>query len=279
MSHRRGLLDPTPDAPAPWTTTLAVSLVLHLACFGVALGLPRLMSRGPQGPPVYVVDLVSLPAGVPTPAAPPPGGGAPKTQPPAPPKPEKAIPDREARKPDTKKKPPEKKKEEPARKPEAKPTPTKPAPDKAAAQTPPAPESAPPDAAAPQGSRGAGPAGGPGAPGATGAPGGGAGGAGMGQADAYTFYFARLRQTIEANWAKPIYPPMETVRPVLTATVRLTLTSSGRVTSLELVAPSGYEALDASVLRAIQDAQPFPPFPSELGSGPQTVQFAFDLNK
>ncbi len=55
--------------------------------------------------------------------------------------------------------------------------------------------------------------------------------------------------------------------------------SSGRVTSLELVAPSGYEALDASVLRAIQDAQPFPPFPSELGSGPQTVQFAFDLNK
>jgi TonB family protein len=277
VSHRRGLLDPTPDAAAPWTTTLVVSLVLHLLCFGVALGLPHLMGRGPQGPPVYVVDLVSLPAGVPTPAAPLPGGGAPKAPPP-PPKPEKAIPipDREARKPDPKKKPPEKK-EEPARKPEAKPTPTKPAPDKAA-QTPPAAPGAPADAAAP-GSRGTGPAGGPGAPGGTGAPGGGAGGSGMGQADAYTFYFARLRQTIETNWAKPLYPQTETLRSVLTATVRLTVTSSGRVTSLELVAPSGYEALDASVLRAIQDAQPFPPFPSELGSGAQTVQFAFDLSR
>ena len=38
-----------------------LSLALHVAGFGLAIALPRLLPRGAQGPPVYVVDLVAPP--------------------------------------------------------------------------------------------------------------------------------------------------------------------------------------------------------------------------
>ena len=55
------------------------------------------------------------------------------------------------------------------------------------------------------------------------------------------------------------------------------VTPSGRVTGLDVVVPSGYEAMDRSILRAVQDAQPFPPFPLELGRDSLTVKIDFVL--
>ena len=42
-----------------------LSFVLHVVGFGGAIGLPRLLPRESPGTPVYVVDLVSLPAPAP----------------------------------------------------------------------------------------------------------------------------------------------------------------------------------------------------------------------
>ena len=74
-------------------------------------------------------------------------------------------------------------------------------------------------------------------------------------------------------WKRPIYPPAESSRRTFTTTFRLTLTSSGRVADVRVLIPSGYEAMDRSVLAAVNEAM-FPPFPSSLGypSLPFTVE-------
>jgi TonB family protein len=69
---------------------------------------------------------------------------------------------------------------------------------------------------------------------------------------------------VYAAWRKPIYPPGET-RPGLNATFLLTLASSGRVSNVALQTSSGYDAVDRSLMMAIQDAI-FPPLPQGLGT-------------
>ncbi|MEK7283525.1 MAG: energy transducer TonB, partial [Acidobacteriota bacterium] len=56
----------------------------------------------------------------------------------------------------------------------------------------------------------------------------------------------------------------ETSRRAFTTQFRLTLTSSGRVADVQVLIPSGYEAMDRSVLAAVHEAM-FPPFPPSLG--------------
>ena len=250
----------------PWGLTLFLSVLLHVAGVGVALALPRLLSRPGSGAPVYVVDLVALPAGSPAlPAAP---AASPSRKESAPPKPEKpvAIPDRKARKPEPKKTPEPKKID--------KPDPRKEEPRPAASPSPKGPAA---EGAAETQGRKEGPSGATSGAGAPGLRGGGAGGTGTEQADAATFYGNLLRQRIEGAWNKPIYPPAWTSREDPKASVRIGLTSSGRVTATELVAASGYDAMDRSILRAVQDAQPFPPFPYQLGRDSLTVTIDFVL--
>lgn len=251
---------------------VTLSAILHVAGFGAAVFLPRLIPRGPGGPPVYVVDLVALPVG-PTTSLPPSGGGAAQGQPPppAPAKPEKAIPLPErGRKPEPK---------APDKKPQAKatPAPSKTAPPSKEKPAPPKDKPAeniatPPAAGGSPGTAGTGVGGA-----TTGPAGGGLGGTGSGQADAATFYGNLLRQRIEGAWIRPLYPSNWPTQQPPTATVRITLTSSGRVTSFTLVAPSGDEAMDQSIMRAVQDAQPFPPFPPQLGRDVLSVSIDFVL--
>ncbi len=264
MSPGPGPRDVEGEISGRWGTTIFLSLVLHLAGFGLAVALPRLLPRGAQGPPVYVVDLVSLPAsGAPT------GGAAPPAHAPVaapskkkaitpPPKPEKTLklPERGAKLNATKKKPIA----------EPKPTATLAAP----ADATPVDGDAARDAAgtaAKGGAKGT----------AAGVGTGGGAGSGTGSGDETQFYFSVLYRRIENAWQKPIYPPNEASRRVLSATVRLTVSSSGRVIRLELVTPSGYDALDRSVQSAVQGAQPFPFFPDSLTVDSLTVQYAFDL--
>jgi len=253
MRQRLDAADLGPPA-LPWGTTLALSMALHLLGFTLIVGLPRLLPR-PAFTPVYVVDLVSLPGGPPAASPPPAAAAAPQpAAPPAPRKEEKAITIPEPRKnrPEPRKTPALHKT------PEAKPSP---APIPPAAGT-----AAEPD-------RPATPARDSGVPGGAGAAAGGFGGAGAAAADAMTFYASLVRRNIENSWKKPIYPPAETSRRAFTTQIRLTLTSSGRVADMRVLIPSGYEAMDRSVLAAVNEAM-FPPFPSSLGyaSLPFTVE-------
>jgi TonB family protein len=264
----------TPDTR--WSPLIALSIALHLIGFGLVIGLPRLLPRGPNGPPIYVVDLVSLPAG-PLTASPPAGGAARRAEPP-PPKPEKAIklPDKKAEPRQPAPKPTPRPTPEPKH-PSATPTPIPARPTPRPSATPPAPASETASEAGASGASSTGAA--AGLPGTGSAADGGAGGTGQGagQADATTFYANLLKTRIENAWNKPIFPPAWTSSEAPTAAVRIGLSSSGRVTGLELVSSSGYDAMDRSITRAVQDAQPFPPFPFQLGRETLTVTITFTL--
>jgi TonB family protein len=241
---------------------VVLSLAIHLTGFGLALGLPRWLPRRAAGPAVYVVDLVSLPAG-PAMASPDPAPAAPAPPKPAPPKAEKPIklPGKAA--PKT---PPRNKTKQPE--PEEKPEPETKKPEPVAA--------APEKPASTGGAVAGGATAGGTTPGAAGIPGGtgaGAGGTG-GRADEYTFYLSLVERKIKGAWRRP--PPNPLLSGKREAKVRLTVTGSGRVTASDLAAPSGYDPLDRSALRAVQDAQPFPPFPYQIGVPSLTVDVVFD---
>ena len=266
-----------------------LSLVLHVVGFALIVGVPRLLARTPQAAPIYVVDLVSMPGGGPAG----PQGGAPA----APPPPAKESKPLEKPAEKTPPKPVEKKPAE--KKP---PAPKKPAekaiviPDKdakkAAAKTPVKPAPAPEPAAASNETASnedskAGAADGsasgkamnPDKPVAVGAggQGAGAGGGGTGSGlggDEYNFYLALLDKSIRGAWKRPLYKGTQ----VFSAMVRLRVSRSGRVLKLDLVQKSGLDAHDQSVLRAVSDAEPFPPFPSALNLDSIDVQFLFELN-
>jgi len=253
----------------PWTTTVILSLALHVSGLLVAFGLPRLLPR-PALAPVYVVDLVSLPGG-PAAASLPPAAPSEPAKPSLPPVPkqEKAI-----QLPDRNKKP------EPKKTPVPKSTPAKPKPTatpKAAApeSTPKAASNSESQQAAPQATPAHG-ASMSGVSGGSGSQGGGFGGSGAAQADLIQIYGNIIQRGVYGAWRKPIYPPGET-RPALNATFLLTLASSGRVSHMALQTSSGYDAVDRSFMMAIQDAV-FPPLPQGLGTS-FTFQIEFTFTR
>ncbi|HKQ98960.1 MAG TPA: energy transducer TonB, partial [Candidatus Polarisedimenticolia bacterium] len=95
-----------------------------------------------------------------------------------------------------------------------------------------------------------------------------------GGGDESQFYFALLKRAIERAWHRPVYTGSDTK----SATVSLSLSRTGRVLRLELSKPSGYEPFDRTLLRAVRDAEPFPPFPVSLTVDSLAVQIVFDLH-
>jgi colicin import membrane protein len=258
-----------------------VSVVLHVLAFVFVVGVPRLLSSGPSGNKVYVVDLVGLP-GNPAPAAPaapaaaapppPPVPEPPKPAPVKPPETPKAevkkeppkkappkpvvLPDKDAAKKTTKvpEKVPEKKAPEPEPKaiaPPAKDDAGDAEGEEEAAAGPATPAPAPPATTKP----GAAPAGEPGGTGT-----GGSGGSGTGGGDELDFYLTLLKRRIETAWKRPV----STSREMRSAVVFIELSSTGGLLRLELKTPSGYAPFDRSIIQAVRDAVPFPPFPSGL---------------
>ncbi len=246
----------------PWSGWVTVSFIIHVAGFGLAIGLPRLLPHSAGPPSVYVVDLVSLPVSVA--GAPPPGGSvAPAAPAPVPSKPEKTIkiPEPAAKKTQPKK---------PPGKPATTPSPA-PKPEAAAAKT---PAEAGTVATTTPGQATGTVAGGSGPP--ADRPG-VAGGTGSGGTDARTFYYSLLDRKIRGAWKKPLDPENLAARSNLACLVTLSLSSSGRVLALDLERTSGFEPLDRSALRAVQDAEPFPPFPYQLGVSTLTIKLEFVL--
>jgi protein TonB len=251
-----------------------VSIVLHALFFLCAVGLPRMLSSGASGNKVYVVDLVTLP-GNSAPAAPAPAAATPEPPKPAPVKPPEVKKAPEVKKEAVKKAPPKPipipekntapKKETlktppPKEEPKPVPVPEKEKEDAKGNDEETAEETAaatPSTATQPSGTSSR-PAGVP-TPGTTGTGAGGTG-TGAGSGDEYDFYIAMLKKRIEAAWKRPV----STSREVRTAAVSFELSPTGRLLKLELRNPSGYVPFDRSIMQAVKDAEPFPPFPLAL---------------
>jgi len=73
----------------------------------------------------------------------------------------------------------------------------------------------------------------------------------------------RIRSRVERRKARP-----RGAHDTGTATVRLSVTGTGQLAGLSLVASSGSAALDAAALAAVQRAGRFPSAPDALGPGP-----------
>jgi TonB family protein len=276
---------PEPQPSILGRPMVVLSLVLHVAAFVAAVGLPRVLSLGHTPATVYTVDLVTLP-GLPAasaapaaaaPAAPtPPAAATQKATPPPPPVKKPAVkpivlPDKNIKKPakpEPKTSKPEPKKPE-ARKPP--PEDTKEEENNAAedqkTQEPKQPEH--PASSPPQTSQQ-----GTGAPqGTTGGAGVGTAGNGTGSGDDYDFYIALISRKIKAAWKRPVSTGSET----RIAIVRFELSPTGRVVNLELATPSGFAPLDRSVVQAVHDAEPFPSIPSSLKLDRLKLPIQFEL--
>ena len=267
------------------------SVILHVLAFVFALGVPRLLSSGASGNKVYVVDLVSLP-GSPAAAPAPPAAAPPAPEPPKPPAeapetkkpvikepPKKVVkpivlPDKNLPKKPTKTpvKPPEKKAPEPEKKPaEPEKDATDESPDEAAAEeqaadAAPQTQTASTAPAKPGTIPGTVPGTGTGA-------GGPGGGSGTGGGDELSFYYALVKKRIETVWKRPV----STAREVRTAAVYIELSPTGRLLKLELKTPSGFAPFDRSIIQAVRDAEPFPPFPLALKMDRLTPTLEFEL--
>ncbi|MEE8483464.1 MAG: TonB family protein [Nitrospinota bacterium] len=76
---------------------------------------------------------------------------------------------------------------------------------------------------------------------------------------AYFAYFKKIRQAVEKEW----YYPDEAILNGISgqSLLRFTLSSDGNLEGIKVVSTSGEKVLDAASIRAIEDAQPFQPFP------------------
>jgi colicin import membrane protein len=275
---------PEPQPSILGRPMVVLSLVLHVAGFVAAVGLPRILSFGHTPATVYTVDLVTLPglpAPSPAPAAAAPAAQAPpaaatqKATPPPPPvkkpavkpiilpdknvkkpaKPEPKTTKPEPKKPEVKKPEPEKPEEQDNNNAEEQPDEAK-QPEHPAAS---APQTSQPGTGAPQGT--------------TGGAGTGTAGTGTGSGDEYDFYIALISKKIKTAWKRPVSTGSET----RTAIVRFELSPTGRVLNLELATPSGFAPLDRSVVQAVHDAEPFPPIPPSLKLDRLKLPIQFEL--
>ncbi len=109
---------------------------------------------------------------------------------------------------------------------------------------------------------GKGPAGGGG--GSGGGFGGGQGvsiGSGTGEGNVNSWYIRQVEQRVGQNWLQTsLGDPSAQVQTVASFVV----TSSGRITDIEIEKESGIRSIDLAVMRAIQASNPFPPLPGEF---------------
>jgi TonB family protein len=92
----------------------------------------------------------------------------------------------------------------------------------------------------------------------------------------FSGYAAQVRDIVARNWrTNDVNPNLQTAPPVIAT---FDLMRDGSVRNVQIVQRSGTPALDASVLRAIQDSQ-LPPFPPELDKNSAKVEFTFELKR
>jgi TonB family protein len=90
-------------------------------------------------------------------------------------------------------------------------------------------------------------------------------------------YAAQIQQLVAQHWRTGDVDPRLQIAPVVIATYDLL--GDGSVRNVRLLQTSGISTLDYSVQRAIADASPFPPIPSNCGKDSAKVEFTFELKR
>jgi protein TonB len=90
----------------------------------------------------------------------------------------------------------------------------------------------------------------------------------------FAWYRASVTAALFSNWRRPI---LSGLTEPLEASVGFEVLRDGTVVNLRLESPSGVPSLDRSALRAITDASPLPPLPSQWREARLSALFVFRL--
>jgi TonB family protein len=93
----------------------------------------------------------------------------------------------------------------------------------------------------------------------------------------YAYYIETLRGKISSSWYSALVSPG--LRGKHVAGVYFKILRNGRISDLELESKSGNNSLDLSALRAVENAAPFPPLPSDYPYSYLAVHFEFAWEK
>lgn len=109
----------------------------------------------------------------------------------------------------------------------------------------------------------------------------GSGGVGIGPGGAFGtrfgYYRDLLEQMVARKWkTTDVDPRLQTAPPVI---VTFTIRRNGAASDVRLEQPSGNRALDDSAMRAIYEAQPFPPLPAGYEKNDARIEFWFQLRR
>ena len=93
--------------------------------------------------------------------------------------------------------------------------------------------------------------------------------------DRFGAYGNLVRNAIALHWNRSDVRALPTQR----ATVKFTISRNGSVSAVEISQPSGSFLLDTSAKRAVLDASPLPPLPSQFEGNQATVELVFQMNQ
>ena len=97
------------------------------------------------------------------------------------------------------------------------------------------------------------------------------------QSSPYAYYFETLRNKISSSWYSSLISPG--LRGKFISTVYFKIYRDGSIRDLKLEKSSGIESLDLSALRAVENAHPFSPLPSDFPYQYLIVHFDFEWEK
>ncbi len=93
----------------------------------------------------------------------------------------------------------------------------------------------------------------------------------------YAYYIDALKGKISSSWYNSLVTPG--LRGKFVAIAYFEIQRNGKVSGLKLEKESGIETIDLSALRAVENASPFPPLPSDFPSSYLAVHFKFEWEK
>ncbi len=101
-------------------------------------------------------------------------------------------------------------------------------------------------------------------------------GSGTGEGNVDSWYIRQVEQRVGQNWLQTsLGDPSNMVQ--VQAVASFVVTSSGRITDIEIEKESGIRSVDLAVMRAIQASTPLPPLPSEFRGKSIRFQAIFEF--
>jgi protein TonB len=91
----------------------------------------------------------------------------------------------------------------------------------------------------------------------------------------FTYYLRQLQQKVSEKWV----PPAREAEPGNRVVVLFEIGRDGQVRATKIERSSGNAVYDQSALRAIMDANPFPPLPQEFPAHSLRVHFGFEFKR